>query len=66
LRGLRHLWRLAGIALSLARQGDVVLLAGKGHEQSIIYGTEPRPWDEREVARQALHAAGYGSTHAPD
>jgi UDP-N-acetylmuramoyl-L-alanyl-D-glutamate--2,6-diaminopimelate ligase len=48
-------------AVALARAGDVILLAGKGHEQSIIYGTESRPWDEKEEARRALRAAGYGS-----
>ena len=47
-------------AVMLAGEGDVVLLAGKGHEQSIIYGTESRWWDEAEVARAALHAAGWG------
>jgi UDP-N-acetylmuramoyl-L-alanyl-D-glutamate--2,6-diaminopimelate ligase len=46
-------------AVRLARAGDVILLAGKGHEQSIIYGTEGRPWDEKEVARVALRAAGH-------
>ena len=48
-------------AVGLAREGDVILLAGKGHEQTIIYGTVGRPWDEKEVAREALHAAGYGA-----
>lgn len=47
-------------AVGLARAGDVILLAGKGHEQSMIYGTERRPWDERQAARRALHAAGFG------
>ncbi|HEX2141569.1 MAG TPA: UDP-N-acetylmuramoyl-L-alanyl-D-glutamate--2,6-diaminopimelate ligase [Candidatus Limnocylindria bacterium] len=46
-------------AVSLARPGDVILLAGKGHEQSIIYGAQKRWWDEKEVARRALRAAGY-------
>jgi UDP-N-acetylmuramoyl-L-alanyl-D-glutamate--2,6-diaminopimelate ligase len=48
-------------AVGLAREGDVILLAGKGHEQTIIYGTEGRPWDEKRVAREALRDAGYGS-----
>jgi UDP-N-acetylmuramoyl-L-alanyl-D-glutamate--2,6-diaminopimelate ligase len=48
-------------AIGLVREGDVILLAGKGHEQSIIYGTESRPWDDRTVARQALGAAGWGT-----
>ncbi|HYN64982.1 MAG TPA: cyanophycin synthetase, partial [Candidatus Limnocylindrales bacterium] len=51
-------------AVSLARPGDVILLAGKGHEQSIIYGTIRRWWDEKEVARRALRAAGYGAIDA--
>jgi UDP-N-acetylmuramoyl-L-alanyl-D-glutamate--2,6-diaminopimelate ligase len=49
-------------AIVLATDGDIILLAGKGHEQNIIYGTEWRPWDEKQVARQALHAAGYHRT----
>jgi UDP-N-acetylmuramoyl-L-alanyl-D-glutamate--2,6-diaminopimelate ligase len=48
-------------AISLARAGDVILLAGKGHEQTIIYGTTGRWWDEKEVARRALRAAGHGA-----
>ena len=48
-----------GHAIGLARAGDVILLAGKGHERSIIYGTEKRPWDEADVARQALDEAGW-------
>ncbi|MGD9891291.1 MAG: UDP-N-acetylmuramoyl-L-alanyl-D-glutamate--2,6-diaminopimelate ligase, partial [Dehalococcoidia bacterium] len=39
-------------AFALARPGDVVLLAGKGHEQSIIVGRTKHPWDERTVALQ--------------
>jgi UDP-N-acetylmuramoyl-L-alanyl-D-glutamate--2,6-diaminopimelate ligase len=42
-----------------AKPGDVVLLAGKGHEGSIIYGTEKTPWDDREAARSALRSKGY-------
>ncbi len=48
-------------AIGLAKAGDMILLAGKGHEGSIIYGTEKRPWDEREVARQELAAAGFAA-----
>jgi UDP-N-acetylmuramoyl-L-alanyl-D-glutamate--2,6-diaminopimelate ligase len=51
-----------GHAIGLARAGDAVLLAGKGHEQSIIHGTEKRPWDDRTAALEALAAAGWGST----
>jgi UDP-N-acetylmuramoyl-L-alanyl-D-glutamate--2,6-diaminopimelate ligase len=48
-------------AIGMARTGDVVLLAGKGHEASMFYGTEKRPWDDRRVAREALAAAGWGT-----
>ena len=47
-------------AFERARPGDVVLLAGKGHEASILYGDGPIPWDEAAVAREALAAMGYG------
>jgi UDP-N-acetylmuramoyl-L-alanyl-D-glutamate--2,6-diaminopimelate ligase len=45
-------------ALSLASPGDMVLLAGKGHEDYQIVGTEKRPFDERIVVRELLGAAG--------
>ena len=48
-----------GQAIGMAREGDVVLLAGKGHERSIVHGTEPRPWDEAGAARDALADAGW-------
>ena len=41
-------------AFAHARAGDTVLLAGKGHEQSIIVGREKIPWDDRRVAREQL------------
>jgi UDP-N-acetylmuramoyl-L-alanyl-D-glutamate--2,6-diaminopimelate ligase len=47
-------------ALSLAEPPDVILLAGKGHEHSIIWGLEKRPWDEAAVARELLRDLGYG------
>jgi UDP-N-acetylmuramoyl-L-alanyl-D-glutamate--2,6-diaminopimelate ligase len=42
------------LALKRAQPGDTVLLAGKGHEQSIIIGREKYPWDDRRVAREHL------------
>ena len=39
-----------------ARGGDVVLIAGKGHEPYLIVGSEYLPWDDREVAREELRA----------
>ena len=54
--------RLTAIATAFGRAnaGDIVLLAGKGHERTIIVGTDPRPWDERQAAEDALAAMGYG------
>ncbi len=46
-------------AFERARPRDIVLLAGKGHEQSILVGDRALPWDERRVARELLAAAGY-------
>jgi UDP-N-acetylmuramyl-tripeptide synthetase len=46
-------------ALRQAGPADIVVIAGKGHEQSIIYGTEARPWDDRQVAREELANLGF-------
>jgi UDP-N-acetylmuramoyl-L-alanyl-D-glutamate--2,6-diaminopimelate ligase len=43
-----------GKAIELARPGDVVLIAGKGHEKYQIVGGEVRPFDDVAVAREAL------------
>jgi UDP-N-acetylmuramoyl-L-alanyl-D-glutamate--2,6-diaminopimelate ligase len=48
-------------AFGHARPGDVVLLAGKGHEQSIIMNDGPRPWDEHAEAVRALVGLGFRS-----
>jgi len=49
------IWR----ACHLARPGDTILIAGKGHETYQIFGTEVHPFDDREVAREALRGLGY-------
>jgi UDP-N-acetylmuramoyl-L-alanyl-D-glutamate--2,6-diaminopimelate ligase len=41
-------------ALLLAEKGDMVLLLGKGHENSIIYAGGQRPYDEIEEAKKAV------------
>jgi UDP-N-acetylmuramoyl-L-alanyl-D-glutamate--2,6-diaminopimelate ligase len=41
-------------AVSLARPDDVVLIAGKGHEKYQVVGDREIPFDDVEVARQAL------------
>lgn len=42
-------------ALSLAHEHDIVLITGKGAEQSIIIGGKSFPWDDRDVVREELH-----------
>jgi UDP-N-acetylmuramyl tripeptide synthase len=41
-------------AIAEARDGDTVVIAGKGHEDYQIIGTETIHFDDREVAREAL------------
>ena len=63
-------WRVADrgrairFALSPARPGDVVLICGKGHEQSMCFGDVEYPWDDRAAARAALAAWQRGQTMA--
>jgi UDP-N-acetylmuramoyl-L-alanyl-D-glutamate--2,6-diaminopimelate ligase len=45
-------------AVGLARAGDLVLVAGKGHEDYQIVGTEKRHLDDREEVRRALGGLG--------
>lgn len=44
-------------AMSLAGPGDVVVIAGKGHENYQLVGSQVLPFDDREVAREALGVA---------
>jgi UDP-N-acetylmuramyl-tripeptide synthetase len=46
-------------ALRRARAGDIVVLAGKGHEQTIEFDGRAEPWDDRAVAREELAAMGF-------
>ena len=48
------------LAVSLARAGDVVLIAGKGHEDYQILGTERVHFDDREEARRAIAGGRNG------
>jgi UDP-N-acetylmuramoyl-L-alanyl-D-glutamate--2,6-diaminopimelate ligase len=48
--------RAIALAIDLARPGDVVVIAGKGHEDYQIVGTTKRPFDDRLEARNALRA----------
>lgn len=63
-------WRISDrgeairFALRLARPGDIVLACGKGHEQSMCFGTVEHPWDDRIAMRAAL--AEYLGVDSPE
>lgn len=56
----KNFWRIADrgqairFAVSLAGPGDVVMACGKGHEQSMCFGTVEYPWDDRTAMQAAL------------
>ena len=56
--------RRAAIALAIreAGPGDIVLLAGKGHEKVQVTKDGSFPFDDGDVARQLLREAGYRCT----
>ena len=49
------------IALAKAEPGDIVILAGKGHETYQILKDRTIALDDRQVAREALRSFGYGA-----
>jgi UDP-N-acetylmuramoyl-L-alanyl-D-glutamate--2,6-diaminopimelate ligase len=51
-----------GAAFERAAPGDLVLLAGKGHEPTILYADHALPWDEAAVARETLSAMGWADS----
>jgi UDP-N-acetylmuramoyl-L-alanyl-D-glutamate--2,6-diaminopimelate ligase len=53
-----------GAAMDEARAGDIVLLAGKGHENYQILADRTLEFDDRDVARRALRGRGYSETQA--
>ena len=48
------------LGVRAARTGDTVLIAGKGHEPYQLIGREKFPFDDRQVAREALAGSGDG------
>jgi UDP-N-acetylmuramoyl-L-alanyl-D-glutamate--2,6-diaminopimelate ligase len=48
-----------GLAMDEARPGDIVLLAGKGHENYQVLADRTLEFDDREVARRILRERGY-------
>ena len=56
VRVIRERARAIGTALAEARADDVVLIAGKGHEDYQIYGTSPQPFSDRVEVERLLGA----------
>jgi len=50
------------LALKAAEPGDVVLLAGKGHEKEQILASGSIPFDDAEIALSSLARLGYRET----
>jgi len=50
-----------GLAFDEARAGDIVLLAGKGHEDYQVLVDKTLPWDDRRAAQQELRKRGFDS-----
>jgi UDP-N-acetylmuramoyl-L-alanyl-D-glutamate--2,6-diaminopimelate ligase len=53
------------LAIAEARPADILLMAGKGHEKVQVTRDGPVPFDDLEVARQALRAVGFECEAAP-
>jgi UDP-N-acetylmuramoyl-L-alanyl-D-glutamate--2,6-diaminopimelate ligase len=53
------------LGLAEARPGDIVLIAGKGHEKTQTTRQGVFPFDDFEVAREELHALGFASPDFP-
>jgi len=51
--------RAIALAINQARPGDIVLVAGKGHEQMQVTQDGAHPFDDVEVAREVLAASGF-------
>jgi UDP-N-acetylmuramoyl-L-alanyl-D-glutamate--2,6-diaminopimelate ligase len=53
-----------GMAFDEARAGDIVLLAGKGHENTQILRDRTFEFDDREKAREILRSKGFSKQPA--
>jgi UDP-N-acetylmuramoyl-L-alanyl-D-glutamate--2,6-diaminopimelate ligase len=52
------------VAIGAANPGDIVLLAGKGHEKVQVTRSGPAPFDDVQAARDVLSQAGYNCAQA--
>ena len=61
-RVIEEVDRRRGIARAIeeASDGDVIVIAGKGHEDYQIVGTQRHPFDDQAVAREALNLRREG------
>jgi UDP-N-acetylmuramoyl-L-alanyl-D-glutamate--2,6-diaminopimelate ligase len=57
--------KAVGLALSQAKSGDIVLIAGKGHEKVQVTAQGTVPFDDVQVAREALEVLGHGPAVEP-
>lgn len=42
------------LALQVAKNGDCVIITGKGHEKSMRFGETEYPWSDQEVVKELL------------
>ncbi len=58
-------WRIGdrdeaiGWALETSAMGDLIIITGKGHEQSMCFGTTEYPWSDQETVLKQLKRLGY-------
>jgi UDP-N-acetylmuramoyl-L-alanyl-D-glutamate--2,6-diaminopimelate ligase len=58
--------RAISYAVQQARTADIVIICGKGHEQSMCFGTVEHPWRDQDALRWALISlAGQGPASPP-
>jgi UDP-N-acetylmuramoyl-L-alanyl-D-glutamate--2,6-diaminopimelate ligase len=46
-------------AFQYAKKGDIVVITGKGHEQSMCFGKTERHWSDQETSIELLKKMGY-------
>jgi UDP-N-acetylmuramoyl-L-alanyl-D-glutamate--2,6-diaminopimelate ligase len=53
-------------AISHAKAGDIVLVCGKGHEQTMCFGETEVPWSDHAAARSVLLERGWSPVRTPE